>query len=566
MSNPKGPMLPKGPKPQSSLAGQELKQLRSETLSLHSTVYNEELMEDALAFGRCMTHDSVAVFHQAQTGLAMGIALKKLATDLHKLEDQYSTKLETILTGHKKRMAKTIDKDGMNIFSSVLEHFYQMLSERTAAHQQSTEDLMHNVISPLNTLEETAKRGMKELNSRVMAAQNVVLAATDQVRKSKKDCMVYIKALKDAVERQSGKEDTGRARQKTTFGSKVASLRFGSNVSDITEKACTLADQHRDAVQTANDTRERFVSKELPLYLNEYQQYELQRLQQLKLHLTSLNKVFCERDDKLSKISHASTTVLECMRPEDDIMTYVLSIIRDNGMPPPLEPYRYSLPCTSEELRNGLLDVDPSSNFHTTLSSLMERQATELPTDKLPKVLSVILDKLKALQFGVEGVFRLSVRKADLEALAGRLDKGEWDALDSVEDPHMVACLLKLWLRSLREPVIEPALYDQAINAVGGSRTRPGDPRLSSVDAADKVLLTIGELKAVNQEVIRQLVQLSNAVVSQTAVNRMSMEALSVVFAPCLFRTPDTRDPLHQLQLSKLEATFIKHLLLNFQR
>lgn len=65
----------------------------------------------------------------------------------------------------------------------------------------------------------------------------------------------------------------------------------------------------------------------------------------------------------------------------------------------------------------------------------------------------------------IQGIFRLSGGAATVQQLRKDFDKGEDVSLNTIEDPHIVAGLLKLFLRELPEPVFPFDHYHELIEA-----------------------------------------------------------------------------------------------------
>jgi hypothetical protein len=82
----------------------------------------------------------------------------------------------------------------------------------------------------------------------------------------------------------------------------------------------------------------------------------------------------------------------------------------------------------------------------------------------VPIILPFLADGIIALGgLRAEGIFRVPGDGDAVSALRVRLDRGQY-ALGEIDDPHVLASLLKLWLRELREPLVPAEMYDACVS------------------------------------------------------------------------------------------------------
>jgi hypothetical protein len=185
--------------------------------------------------------------------------------------------------------------------------------------------------------------------------------------------------------------------------------------------------------------------------------------------------------------------------------------------------------------------VTPTKSFGVALSDLMELQADQYPDLKVPWVVRELISRVLASNgTRSEGIFRISALKEQLNELCEKLDRGyiAW----SNEPPDLPACALKEWLRQLPEALIPQQLYGKCVD----SGRAPNPEALSEI---------CGELPEESKNVLRALGELFDAVVTDTEYNKMNVENLGIVFAPCFLRNPST-DPMSILANSRFEAKF----------
>ena len=129
----------------------------------------------------------------------------------------------------------------------------------------------------------------------------------------------------------------------------------------------------------------------------------------------------------------------------------------------------------------------------------------------------------------VEGLFRVPGANDDIERLKQKFDSGESPNL-LLEDPHTVASLLKLYFRSLPEPLLTFELYDCFLAA----------SNFESITALRSVLILLPEI---NLKLIIMLVGLLVSIQNNSSQNKMSSSNLAIVFAPSLLRPPENNNP-----------------------
>ena len=82
----------------------------------------------------------------------------------------------------------------------------------------------------------------------------------------------------------------------------------------------------------------------------------------------------------------------------------------------------------------------------------MEQQSkVDSPLPLVLTSLVTLLHKLKAHQ--TEGIFRIPGSAKDITRMKVMIEAGQYKFEDTV-DPHVPASVLKLWLRSLDDPII----------------------------------------------------------------------------------------------------------------
>ena len=93
---------------------------------------------------------------------------------------------------------------------------------------------------------------------------------------------------------------------------------------------------------------------------------------------------------------------------------------------------------------------------------------------------------------------------------------------------HVLAAAVKAFLRELPEPLLTFSLYDDFLRAVSIQDKQ---------DQAQTVFAIIEQLPPANYQLLERLLFHLARVAHHEHDNRMSANALAIVFAPCILRT-----------------------------
>ena len=158
---------------------------------------------------------------------------------------------------------------------------------------------------------------------------------------------------------------------------------------------------------------------------------------------------------------------------------------------------------------------DRSAVFGVKLSFLHYDSGGELPA-----VVEDTIAHLRTHCMGVEGVFRMSGRSEQINALRDAYNRGERPDL-SESDPHVVSGVLKLWTSSLPEPLLTFRLYKRFL----GCAKTPAELR--------SVLV---QLPKPNMLVFCALLELWADIVANQPRTKMTSNNVGVSVGPSLLR------------------------------
>uniref|UniRef100_A0A5F8GUI5 Myosin IXA n=1 Tax=Monodelphis domestica TaxID=13616 RepID=A0A5F8GUI5_MONDO len=182
-----------------------------------------------------------------------------------------------------------------------------------------------------------------------------------------------------------------------------------------------------------------------------------------------------------------------------------------------------------------------SRQFGVELSRLTSEERT------VPLVVEKLINYIEMHGLYTEGIYRKSGSTNKIKELRQGLDTD----LDSVNlddyNIHVIASVFKQWLRDLPNPLMTFELYEEFLRAMGLQERKETIHGVYSVIDHDMIrqITLVGVLFSLwssGWSVFFFRIAL------QEETNRMSANALAIVFAPCILRCPDTTDPLQSVQ------------------
>ncbi|PRP77788.1 rho GTPase activating protein [Planoprotostelium fungivorum] len=159
------------------------------------------------------------------------------------------------------------------------------------------------------------------------------------------------------------------------------------------------------------------------------------------------------------------------------------------------------------------------SVFGRPVGQLMFISYTEF---RIPEFLVEVIDLLTAKGLKEQGLFRISGSTLDVSEMKDIIDHNgtpSWDKYDI----QTISSLLKLFFRSMPEPLLTYDLYDAFVKLTA-------DETSKLLKAQDLIAL----LPEVNQVLLAKLLCLLQKVSRNSEVNKMTSNNLGIVFAPTL--------------------------------
>nr|XP_057934920.1 unconventional myosin-IXAa isoform X3 [Doryrhamphus excisus] len=164
----------------------------------------------------------------------------------------------------------------------------------------------------------------------------------------------------------------------------------------------------------------------------------------------------------------------------------------------------------------------------------------------VPLVVEKLINYIEMHGLYTEGIYRKSGSTNKIKELKHGLDT-DVDSMNLDDyNIHVIASVLKQWLRDLPSPLMTFELYEEFIRAMALQDRK---------EMIRGVYSVVDQLSRTHLNTLERLIFHLVRIALQEETNRMSANALAIVFAPCILRCPDTIDPLQSVQdISKTTA------------
>ncbi|KAM6465858.1 unconventional myosin-IXb isoform 4-T4 [Liasis olivaceus] len=188
--------------------------------------------------------------------------------------------------------------------------------------------------------------------------------------------------------------------------------------------------------------------------------------------------------------------------------------------------------CTSSQAKKGDQDPEPR-HFGVCVSALTSEK------NSVPIVMEKLLEYVEMHGLYTEGIYRKSGSANRMRELKQSLQADPNSVRLENYPIHTITGIFKQWLRELPDPLMTFAQYNDFLRAV----ELPGKQ-----EQLCAIYSVLEQLPQANHDTLERLIFHLVKVAVVEEVNRMSPNALAIVFAPCLLRCPDNLDPLTSMK------------------
>ncbi|XP_038856172.1 unconventional myosin-IXAa-like [Salvelinus namaycush] len=174
-----------------------------------------------------------------------------------------------------------------------------------------------------------------------------------------------------------------------------------------------------------------------------------------------------------------------------------------------------------------------SRQFGVEVSRLTNEERT------VPLVVEKLINYIEMHGLYTEGIYRKSGSTNKIKELKQGLDTDVNNMNLDDYNIHVIASVFKQWLRDLPNPLMTFELYEEFLRAMCLQDKK---------EVIRGVYSIIDQLSRTHLNTLERLFFHLVRIAGQEDTNRMSANALAIVFAPCILRCPDTIDPLQSVQ------------------
>lgn len=184
----------------------------------------------------------------------------------------------------------------------------------------------------------------------------------------------------------------------------------------------------------------------------------------------------------------------------------------------------------------------PTHVFGSPLTALVGTQYMD-ERSGVPKVIRACVDFVERHGLKEEGVYRLSSQKSQVEQLQAQFDSGKDVDLEALysdrlfDGIHLAANVLKLFIRSLPEPLLSDALLSEFEALLKLSRED---------DMVAGIITLLARLPSTYYLTLGWIVHHINHVEENGAANKMTWENIAVIFSPALGMSLELLSLLHE--------------------
>ncbi|XP_016406290.1 unconventional myosin-IXAa isoform X2 [Sinocyclocheilus rhinocerous] len=157
----------------------------------------------------------------------------------------------------------------------------------------------------------------------------------------------------------------------------------------------------------------------------------------------------------------------------------------------------------------------------------------------VPLVVEKLINYIEMHGLYTEGIYRKSGSTNKIKELKQGLDTDVNGMNLDDYNINVIGSVFKQWLRDLPNPLMTFELYEEFLRAMGLQDKK---------EVIRGVYSIIDQLSRTHLNTLERLIFHLVRIALQEETNRMSANALAIVFAPCILRCPDTTDPLRSVQ------------------
>eukprot|EP00474_Spongospora_subterranea_P005208 CRZ05666.1 hypothetical protein [Spongospora subterranea] len=469
--------------------------------------------------------------NQAEVGLKHVSYLSSVLTKVSTMEDEHNQKVGRLVSDSVSKLHPTGDQhDGMASLHIAIMGALTAILQLCKHRSEMAKRLSEQVAEPLDRFYKQGCSRLKSLSKREKDDRTQLELQKAAVLKQKAQCLRLFE------QSQSGSVEEPKAPTSRLFKLAGTLGARGLTVNEAIDKLDSATTAYDEMLDFATSLQDRYFNTCLPEVLSGVECLEMDR----GAILVNQLKIASNEFQILSEATQNEAIQFKSLCNNIDIAKDLESLIDESAKFSPSShtrrrsTFQYDLPISP-----------PNSIFRKPLAELVHAN-----NDGLPDLMMCLCHRLRELHAftNVEGIFRVSPDKSQICIVKRQIESCESiaGALKLVSAPHLLAAVLKDWLRGLPQPLIPAECYNEALR-IGGE---------TSVEQKGSLRTLWLALPRPNRIVLAELKSIVDEVSSNTERTRMTSYNVCVCLTPAVVRTPDALTPNVALSNSKLEVAF----------
>ncbi|SPQ94852.1 unnamed protein product (mitochondrion) [Plasmodiophora brassicae] len=499
-------------------------------------------MPPSSSFESTFVHRPEIALSQAEIGLRhvreVSAVLLKCAT----LEESHCQKVTSLLgdalgkiQGH-----GTGTEDAMTTLHCAMQGVLHAYLQAAKLRVDMARRFAEQVGAPLERFHKDGCARVKHLSKREKDEKSQLEAAKSALQKQRAKCLQLHESTQTAPpDTDADKQSSRLFRLAGTLGARPLTA---AEAGDKLDRESEIYDEMLTATSAQQD---KYFDVCLPEILSSLHCLELDRgtilSNQLRIAASELHS--------LANATNEEASILDGLCAAIDINKDVQSFIDDTNAL--IKNNTQTHTRTKSEFVYDLPVSQPSSIFRKPLEALVAANG-----GLEPQLLLCLTDRLRHLGAlkSTEGIFRVSADKSEIMTLKRQIETRSSipDVVSQCGSVHVLAGLIKDWLRSLPEPVIPVACYEEVLRI--GSAAPAEQPALISQ------FWSSGAVPPPNKVVLRHLKSVVDEVSAAVEQTRMTAYNMSVCLTPCLIRPPSVIPAATLISNNRVEVAFAQAL------
>lgn len=479
-------------------------------------------------------------------------SLRKISDFLSRfsqLESSYAQSLSKLVSSEFHKFTHEKEKDAMRKTDAGVYSLLSSIEGLSQSHNFLAQNLKVDLVDAFNRATESSSERINEIIDQEKNITDTMKLVRSNVEKSK---LKAKKALENMGDLDQGVEISKNLSIVRSSAIQAISKGLRGSQQKLISKAHQAAESYQEEVNNANQFLHAYATRDIPQLLSDMQALEETRIQQIKTNLLHYARLMHNLSDSIFKIADETRNIVSKIDMHEDLENFIYLCSLKNNMPPSeLSTFEYELDIPLSKIRaacNAKRKNGPL--FGATIKELMASN----PSLPAPQIFISLMKALESTDaFNTEGIFRISPSQDDLDNLCRDLESGDYSVMME-SSPHLLAVLLKKWLRNLKEPLFPFSLYNSCLSMA--QSVYSSDPK--------HLNLLVEKLDPPNQYMLKELVRICRIIQSNRPVTKMNLNSLSIVLGPNILRA-NTADPARMLKNARHEVAFIESILTNIK-